>query len=62
MFPAECLRGPEVHSMGVGVVFLPLAVCIFSEVAYDCAGSACGFECLVGIPVMHVCGHGKTPM
>ena len=48
--------------MDVGVAFLPLAVCIFSESAYDCAGSAYRIECLVGIPVMHVCGHGWTPM
>ena len=48
--------------MDVGVVFLPLAVCIFLEAAYDCTGPACRFECLVRIPVMHVCGHGKTPM
>ena len=58
----DCLRRLEVHSMDVRVVFLPLAVCIFSEAAYDHAGPACGFECLVGIPVMHVCDHGKTPM
>ena len=44
--------------MDVGVAFLPLAVCIFSEATYDPASPACGFECLVGIPVMHVCGHG----
>ena len=48
--------------MDVGVAFLPLAVCIFSEAAYNCAGPACSFECLVRIPVLHVCGHGKTPM
>ena len=48
--------------MDVGVASLPLAVCIFSEAAYDCPDPACGFECLVGILVMHVCSHGKTPM
>ena len=48
--------------MDVGVAFLPLTICIFSEAANDCVGSACRFECLVGIPVMHVCDHGKTPM
>ena len=47
--------------MDVGVAFLPLAVYIILEAVYDCAGPACGFECLVGIPVLHVCGHGKTP-
>ena len=48
--------------MDVGVAFLPLAVCTFLEAVYDCAGPSCGFECLVGIQVVHVCGHGKTPM
>ena len=48
--------------MDVGVESVLLAVCIFLEAAYDCACPACGFECLVGIPVMHVCGHGKNPM
>ena len=48
--------------MDVGVAFLSSAVCVFSEAAYDCAGPACEFECLVGILRIHVCGHGKTPM
>ena len=48
--------------MDVGVAVLLLAVCIFLEAACDCAGPACGFECLFGILLMHVCGHGKTPM
>ena len=47
--------------MDVEVAFLPLAVCIFSEAMYDSASPACGFECLVVILVMHVCGHCKTP-
>ena len=48
--------------MDVGVVLLTLAVCIFSEAVYNCAGPACRFECLVGIPMMHVCCHGETLM
>ena len=62
MLLLEGLRGLEVHSMDVGVTFLPLTVCIFLEAAYNCAGPACKFECLFGIPVMHVCGHAMTPM
>ena len=48
--------------MGMGVALLPLAECIISEAANDCAGLACRFECSVGILVVHVCGLGKTPM
>ena len=62
MLHVECYGNLEVNSMDVGVVFLPLAVCIFLEAMYDSASPACRFECLVGIPVMNVCDHGKTPM
>ena len=51
----DCLKSLEVHSMDVGVALLLLTVCMFLEAAYDCAGPACGFECLVGILVVHVC-------
>ena len=44
--------------MDVGVAFVPLAVCIFLEAAYDCAGPVCRFKYLFRIPGMHVCGHG----
>ena len=34
------LEKPEIHSMDVGVTFLPLAVCVFAVAAYDCVGPA----------------------
>ena len=58
----EYLISLEVHSMDVGVALLPLAVCIFLEAAYCCAGPACRFEYLFEILRIHVCGHGKAPI
>ena len=62
MLHVECYGNLEVNSMDVGVAFLPLTVCIFLKATNNCACPACRFKCLFGIPVMHVCGHGKTPI